>query len=351
MNVITFGGRGGAMRDTVASIEGEFLRYRKLGEGAFGQVSDADLGRAAAGNGNSMATLIQHISGNFLSRFTDFLTTDGEKPWRDRESEFAARTAAREDLRASWESGWKALEGALESLTDADLGRTVTIRGQELSVREALHRSLAHASYHVGQMVMLGRSISGDKWRFLTIPPGMSAEYNRAPSLEKFPAPAAGIADDIAARIVKAVTGPVWHGPALAEVLSDVGASWAAAGPAAGAHSIGELVLHVSFWCDDSLSRVGATGTLPEPGEGVDWPAVPDPLDEQRWRELVDGMAQSHRALAAATRLLSPDRLGARVPGRRVTYEDMLRGVVEHAAYHGGQIAILRRSLRGGARL
>jgi uncharacterized damage-inducible protein DinB len=339
------------MRDTVASIEGEFLRYRKLGEGAFGQVSDAELGLAAPGNGNSMATLIQHLSGNFRSRFTDFLTTDGEKPWRERESEFAARTAAREDLRARWESGWKALEGALLSLTDADLGRTVTIRAQELSVREALHRSLAHASYHVGQMVMLGRSFRGDQWRFLSIPPGMSAEYNRAPSLEKIPAPAGSLPDDIASRIVKAVTGPVSHGPALTEVLSDVGASGAAARPALGAHSIGELVRHVTFWCGDSLSRLEAAGPLPEPGQGKDWPAVPDPLDEHQWRDLVDGMSRSHHALAAAARLLSPDRLGARVPGRTETYEDMLRGVVEHAAYHGGQIAILRRSLRGRAPL
>ncbi len=339
------------MRDVVASIEGEFQRYRKLGEGAYGQVTDADLGRAAPGNGNSIATLIQHISGNFLSRFTDFLTADGEKPWRDRESEFAARPAAREDLRSSWDSGWKALEGALASLTDADLGRSVTIRGQPLSVREALHRSLAHVSYHVGQMVMLGRSLSGDQWRFLSIPPGMSAEYNRTPSLEKIPAPTASLQDDIAARIVKAVTGPVWHGPALAEVLSDVTAVEASASPAAGSHSIGELVRHIIFWCEDSLSRLAAAGPLPEPGEGVDWPALPAGLDEQGWRGLVEGTARSHRALAASAKLLSKDRLGAGVPGRKVTYEDMLRGVVEHAAYHGGQIAILRRSLRGRGRL
>jgi uncharacterized damage-inducible protein DinB len=336
------------MRDIVASIEAEFQRYRRLGEGAFGQVSDADLGRGAPGNGNSMATLIQHVSGNFRSRFTDFLTTDGEKPWRDRESEFAARPVGREDLRASWDSGWRALEEALGSLSDADLGRSVTIRGQALRVREALHRSLAHASYHVGQMVMLGRSIRGDQWRFLSIPPGMSAEYNRAPSLEKNPVTAASLQDDIAARIVKAVTGPVWHGPALAEVLADVSSSLAVAGPAAGSHSIAELVRHVTFWCEDSLSRLKASGPLPEPAEGADWPTLPAGLDEQGWRGLVDRLAQIHRELAAAAKLLSPDRLGTRVPGRKVTYEDMLRGVVEHAAYHGGQIALLRRSPGGG---
>ena len=339
------------MRVVVASIEAEFQRYRGLGEGAFGQVNDADLGRAAPGNGNSMAMLIQHISGNFMSRFTDFLTTDGEKPWRDRELEFAARPASREDLRSRWESGWKSVDGALESLQDADLGRTITIRGQPLSVCEALHRSLAHVSYHVGQMVMLGRSIRGDQWRFLSIPPGMSAEYNKAPYLEKIPAPASVLQDDIAARIVKAVTGPVWHGPALAEVLSDVTAAEASASPAAGSHSIGELVRHITFWCEDSLSRLAATDPLPEPAEGAVWPALSAGLDEQSWRGLVERIAKGHHALAAAAGLLSPDRLGARVPGRKVTYEDMLRGVVEHAAYHGGQIAILRRSLRGGGRL
>jgi uncharacterized damage-inducible protein DinB len=334
------------MRDVIASVEAEFRRYRTLGEGALGQVGDADLGREAPGNGNSVATLVRHISGNFRSRFTDFLTADGEKPWRDRESEFAARPASREDLRAGWESGWKTLEGALAALSDADLGRTVTIRGQPLTVREALHRSLAHVSYHVGQMVMLGRSLRGDQWRFLSIPPGKSAEYNRAPSFENAPAPAATLQDDIAERIVKAVTGPVWHGPALGEVLTDVGAADAAARPAAGTHSIGEIVRHLTFWCDDTLSRLAATGPLPEPGEAVDWPGLSADLDEQGWRDLVGGLTASHRALAAAARLLSPDRLAARVPGRKVTFEDMLRGVVEHAAYHGGQIAILRRSLR-----
>ena len=337
------------MRDVVVSIESEFQKYRKLGEGAFAQVKDADLARAAPGEGNSMATLIQHISGNFKSRFTDFLTSDGEKPWRDRESEFAARPSARKDLLAGWDAGWKVLLDALGSLTDADLGRTVTIRGEPLAVRDALVRSLAHAGYHVGQMVMLGRSIRGGQWRFLTIPPGKSAEYNRAPSLEKAPAASASLQEDIAARIVKAVTGPVWHGPALAEILGDISAAEAAARPAAGAHTIGEVVRHIVFWCDDSRTRLAAAGTaLPEPADGADWTPVAPGVDETGWRKITDGCAASHRELAEAARLLSPDRLAARVPGRKVSIEDMLRGVVEHAAYHGGQIAILRRSLRAG---
>ena len=338
------------MRDGVASIELEFERYREMGEGAFGQVPDGELARAAEGNGNSTATLVQHISGNFRSRFTDFLTSDGEKPWRDREAEFTARPVTRQELRAAWDEGWKVLQSSLAGLSDEDLGRSVAIRGQPLAVREALLRSLAHLSYHVGQMVMLGRSIQGGQWRFLTIPPGKSAEYNRSPSLEKAPVAAAAAQDDIAERIVKAVTGPVWHGPALDELLHDVTAAEAAARPSAGKHSIGEIVLHVKFWCDDSLRRLPASGNpaaaLPEPGEGEDWPAFAR-SGEQGWRGIAAGLAESHRALAAAVKQLSPDLLCTRVPGRKVTYEDMLRGVVEHAAYHGGQAAILRRSLRG----
>lgn len=109
--------------------------------------------------------------------------------------------------------------------------------------------------------------------------------------------------------------------------------------------------MHITFWCEDTLSRLSAAGALPEPGDGVDWPALPPKLDEPGWNTIVEGLAGSHRALAAAARTLSPDLLRAGVPGRKVTYEDMLRGVVEHAAYHGGQIAVLRRSLRGGGRL
>jgi hypothetical protein len=241
------------------------------------------------------------------------------------------------------------LQSALAGLSDEDLGRNVLIRGQPLAVRDALHRSLSHLSYHVGQMVMLGRAIQGDRWRFLTIPPGKSAEYNRSPTREKAPLPAAAVQDDIAQRILKALSGPVWHGPALQELLGDVTAAEAAARPAAGLHTIGELVLHVQFWCDDSRRRLPAAGAeaaaVPEPGPGEDWPAFAR-RDEAAWKRDVEALAASHRALADAVKLLSPDLLPVRVPGRKVIFEEMLRGVVEHAAYHGGQIAILRRSLR-----
>ena len=345
------------MREVIASIEGEFERYRRMGEGAIGQVPDGELSRPAEGNGNSIATLVRHLSGNFRSRFTDFLTSDGEKPWRDRESEFAAPQPSRPVLRAAWDDGWKVLQSALASLSDDDLGRTVTIRGQPLAVREALHRSLSHASYHVGQMVMLGRAIQGDHWRFLTIPPGKSADYNRAPTGERAPTPAAfgaqapvPVADDIAARILKAVTGPAWHGPSLQELLADLTAAEAVARAPAGLHTIGALVRHVRFWCEDSRRRLPARGeaaaAVPEPGTGEDWPAF-GPIDEPGWVRERGALVESHQALAAAVRQLPADLLAVKVPGRKVTFEDMLRGVVEHAAYHGGQIAILKRSLRG----
>ena len=176
------------MRQVVASIEGEYRRYKALGEGAFTQLGEAELTEAAPGEGNSVTTLVWHISGNLASRFTDFLASDGEKPWRDRESEFARRAVTRAELVRKWDAGWQILSDTLQTLSDEDLGRTVTLRGQPLSVCEALHRSLGHASYHVGQIVFLAKSIRGPGWAYLSIPPGQSREYNKDPAHEKPPA-------------------------------------------------------------------------------------------------------------------------------------------------------------------
>lgn len=180
------------MRDIVGSIEAEYRRYKALAEGAMRQLSDGDLCEVGPGVGNSVAVLVWHISGNLTSRFTDFLTSDGEKPWRDRESEFAPRTVPRSDLLAKWEQGWGVLFDALEPLTDDDLPRRVSIRGQALSVVEALHRSLAHVSYHVGQVVYIARARRRESWQFLSIPPGRSTDYNANPTLERGPPDAAG---------------------------------------------------------------------------------------------------------------------------------------------------------------
>jgi len=143
------------------------------GENAVIQLPEAQLADAA-GSSNSIATIVWHLAGNLTSRFTDFLTSDGEKPWRDRDSEFLARQVKRAELQAKWEDGWRALFAALSALTDADLAKPVTIRGQPHTVAEALHRSLAHTSYHVGQIVFVAKALRGADWRYLTIPPGQS---------------------------------------------------------------------------------------------------------------------------------------------------------------------------------
>lgn len=172
------------MKDLIDSIRGEFSRYKALGEGAMDQLHDAELVDGPDG-GNSIATIVWHVSGNLQSRFTDFLTSDGEKPWRQREEEFALRQATKAEVLAQWERGWSVLLTALDGLTDADLPRRVTIRQQPLKVHEALHRSLAHISYHVGQIVYHAKSIRAGQWRYLSIPPGQSAAYNANPKSER----------------------------------------------------------------------------------------------------------------------------------------------------------------------
>ena len=131
---------------------------------------------------NSIALIVKHMTGNMRSRWTDLLTTDGEKPDRNRDSEFVAPPATREELRAVWEDGWKYVFGALEPLTDADLGRTVTIRGEAHSVMQAINRQLAHYPYHCGQIVMLAKHFRGEHWKSLTVPKNKSAEFNKAVS-------------------------------------------------------------------------------------------------------------------------------------------------------------------------
>jgi uncharacterized damage-inducible protein DinB len=176
------------MRAIAASIEGEYLRYKALGDRAMEQVPAAQLSQSVGAGGNSIATLVWHVSGNLASRFTDFLHSDGEKPWRDRESEFIPRSMSREELLEKWEKGWAIVLGSLAALDDEKLHAVVKIRGVSLSVHEALHRSLAHTSYHVGQIVFLAKTLRGRQWEHLTIPPGGSAAYNANPFAEKPPA-------------------------------------------------------------------------------------------------------------------------------------------------------------------
>jgi hypothetical protein len=164
------------MRDLIESITAEYRRYKQLGEGAFAQLADPELSQASPDD-NSVAMIVWHIAGNLKSRFSDFKTTDGEKAWRNRDEEFEARTVTRAQLLQEWEDGWRVLFAALAALTDDDLHEGVTIRKQPLAVHQALHRSLAHTSYHVGQIVYVAKAFRGASWRSLSIPKGMSATY------------------------------------------------------------------------------------------------------------------------------------------------------------------------------
>src|SRR5262245_8643204 len=168
----------------IESIRAEYVRYKTMAEAAIGQLDEAHLAAHTSANSNSIATICWHLSGNLKSRFTEFLTSDGEKPWRHREEEFQVRSVTRVELLAKWEDGWAALLQALATLSDRQLDETVTIRRQTLEVHEALHRSLAHVAYHVGQIVYIAKSLRGREWAYLSIPPGKSDDYNRNPTGE-----------------------------------------------------------------------------------------------------------------------------------------------------------------------
>jgi uncharacterized damage-inducible protein DinB len=169
----------------IASIKAEYRRYKGLGEDAIAQLTDDDLARAYTNGSNSIAVIVWHISGNLRSRFTDFRTTDGEKSWRNRDEEFENRIVTRAELLEKWNAGWDTLFAALDALSDADLDQQVTIRQQPLAIGDALHRSLAHTSYHVGQIVYIAKWICGPEWSSLTIPKGGSAAYNQHPTRDR----------------------------------------------------------------------------------------------------------------------------------------------------------------------
>ena len=164
----------------IAAIVKGFAACKEMAEKAFAQISDAQLRQPLDENTNSVAVIMKHISGNLLSRFTDFLTTDGEKPNRDRDSEFIDDVPDRASLVAYWNRGWACLFDALSKLSDRDLPRTITIRGEPHTVIDALLRQLSHHSYHVGQIVQLARFLAKDKWTVLTIPRGGSKRFNQA---------------------------------------------------------------------------------------------------------------------------------------------------------------------------
>lgn len=155
-----------------------FRHSKKLADAAVAQVSDADLTRVLDPEMNSIAIVMKHMAGNMISRWTDFLSTDGEKPNRDRDSEFEQPPATRAELLATWERGWDCLFQALDPLTDADLTRTVMIRGEAHSVMQAIHRQVAHLSYHTGQIVLLAKHFQSANWKSLSVPRGQSLQFN-----------------------------------------------------------------------------------------------------------------------------------------------------------------------------
>lgn len=155
-----------------------FRSYKKLAEGAIEQVSDEEFFWEIDSESNSIAVIVKHVGGNLRSRWTDFLTTDGEKPDRDRDAEFAAENDSRESALQIWEAGWSALFGSLEALEVADLGKIITIRGEEFTVVRAISRSLTHTAYHVGQIAFLAKHLRSGEWKSLSIPRNKSAQFN-----------------------------------------------------------------------------------------------------------------------------------------------------------------------------
>jgi hypothetical protein len=156
-----------------------FRQYNRLADAAIAQVSDGDLYAALDEESNSMAIIMKHVAGNMISRWTDFLTSDGEKPTRNRDIEFEDPPATRDELLAMWEHGWACLFGTLDALTEADLGCRITIRGQAHSVMQAINRQVAHYSYHSGQIILLAKHFQSANWKCLSVPRKKSAEFNR----------------------------------------------------------------------------------------------------------------------------------------------------------------------------
>lgn len=155
-----------------------FGYYKRLGDRAMAQAPDEALFASPDPESNSIAVIVKHLAGNMRSRWSDFLTTDGEKPDRNRDTEFETPPQSRDELLSLWEKGWKYVFDALAALSDADLDRKVYIRTEPHSVMQAIHRQLGHYSYHVGQIVYLAKHYAGPKWTTLTVPRRKSAEYN-----------------------------------------------------------------------------------------------------------------------------------------------------------------------------
>lgn len=161
------------------SIKKQFRAYKKMGDNTFSQLSEEELNHVSATDSNSIAIIVKHMHGNLVSRFTNFLTEDGEKPWRQREEEFnPAQALSKDKLLQLWEEGWNCLFQALDQMEPDDLSKTVTIRAEPHSALDAINRQLAHHAAHVGQIVYIGKMYRQANWQSLSIPRGGTASFN-----------------------------------------------------------------------------------------------------------------------------------------------------------------------------
>lgn len=165
-------------QDFLESAKKQFEYYKMLGEKTFSQLTDEQLFMQLNEESNSIATIVKHLCGNMLSRWTDFLTSDGEKEWRNRDAEFENDIASKHELIVKWNEGWKVFLDTLNSLKDDDLEKIIYIRNQGHTVTEAINRQLTHYPYHIGQIVFIGKLLCNENWTSLSIPKGNSKEYN-----------------------------------------------------------------------------------------------------------------------------------------------------------------------------
>ena len=166
------------MSSYLDSIKNRFCTYKAMGEKTIDQLSDQEIHWQYNEESNSISIMVKHIVGNMLSRWTNFLTEDGEKSWRHRDQEFEDTYTSKEDMMMHWEKGWQCLFDAINPLTENDLEKKVLIRDEEHTITDAINRQLAHYSYHIGQIVYLARMLKGSDWETLSIPKGKSEEFN-----------------------------------------------------------------------------------------------------------------------------------------------------------------------------
>ena len=167
------------MSNYLKSVINRFETYKSLGERTFDQLSDEDINWQYNEVSNSIAITVKHMVGNMLSRFTNFLTEDGEKSWRQRDIEFESAYASKNEMIEAWEKGWQCVFDAIEPLTTEILEQTVLIRNEKHTIIEALNRQLTHYAYHIGQIVYAARMLKGNEWKSLSIPKGKSEEFNK----------------------------------------------------------------------------------------------------------------------------------------------------------------------------